>query len=42
MTKEKDDELVVCIYDEQGLSIEQKLLEIFDKYIKSSLQKVNL
>lgn len=41
MTKEKDDELVVCIYDEQGLSIEQKLLEIFDKYIKSSLQKVN-
>ncbi len=41
MTKEKDDELVVCIYDEQGLNIEQKLLEIFDKYIKSSLQKVN-
>lgn len=41
MTKEKDDELVVCIYDEQGLSIEQKLLEIFEKYIKSSLQKVN-
>ena len=41
MNKEKDDELVICIYDEQGLSIEQKLLEIFEKYIKSNLQKIN-
>jgi|GEM_PF-4258245 hypothetical protein len=42
MNKDKDrDELVLCIYDDEGVSINEKILEIFSKYIKSSLQNHN-
>lgn len=42
MNKDKDmDELVLCIYDDEGVSIEEKILEVFSKYIKSSLQNDN-
>ena len=39
--KEKKDELVICIYDENGPSINEKILEVFRKYIKSNLQNIN-
>ena len=39
--KEKKEELVICIYDETGPSINEKILEIFRKYIKSNLQNIN-
>ena len=40
--KEKKEELVICIYDENGPSINEKILEIFRKYINSNLQNINL
>ena len=39
--KEKKEELVICIYDENVPSINEKILEIFRKYIKSNLQNIN-
>lgn len=41
MLNEKKEELVLCIYDENGVSISKKILEIFEKYIKSNLQNIN-
>ncbi len=34
----KDDELVICIYDENGVTVSQKILEAFELYLKSRLQ----
>ena len=39
--KEKQEELVLCIYDENGVSVQDKIIEIFSKYVLSNLQKVN-
>lgn len=39
--KEKKEELVLCIYDENGVSVQDKIIEIFSKYVLSNLQKVN-
>lgn len=41
MISEKNEELVLCIYDENGVSISQKILEVFEKYIKANLQNSN-
>lgn len=42
MQNEKKEELVLCIYDDKGVSINQKILEVFEKYIKSNLQNIKL
>lgn len=39
--KEKQDELVLCIYDENGVSVQDKIIEIFSKYVLSNLQRVS-
>ena len=39
--KEKQEELVLCIYDENGVSVQDEIIEIFSKYVLSNLQKVN-
>lgn len=31
-------ESVVCVYDDNAPSIESKILEVFERYIKSRLQ----
>ncbi len=36
--KEENKEVVLCIYDENGVSINEKILEVFRKYVKSRLQ----
>ncbi len=41
MQNEKNEEVVLCIYDEKGVSIKEKILEVFEKYIKSSVQNIN-
>lgn len=41
MQKEQKEELVLCIYDENGVSISEKILEVFEKYILSNLQNIN-
>ena len=41
MIKKKNDDLVVCIYDENGISINKKILEVFEKYILLNLQNNN-
>lgn len=41
MQNEKNEEVVLCIYDEKGVSIKHKLLEVFEKYINSNMQKLN-
>ena len=40
--KEKKEELVICIYDENGPSINEKILEVFRKNNKSKQQNINL
>ena len=37
MKNSKD--IVICVYDENGVSVTEKILEAFEKYINSSLQK---
>lgn len=39
--KEENKELVLCVYDENGVSINEKILEVFRRYIKSNLQNAN-
>lgn len=39
--KNENDEEVVCVYDESAVSIEQKILEVFEKYVLSHIQKVD-
>ena len=36
MTNNK--EKVICVYDENGPSVTEKILETFDKFLKSKLQ----
>lgn len=36
MNTEKD--LVICVYDENGVSVSEKILEAFEKYLKLTLQ----
>lgn len=31
-------ELVICVYDENAPSVSDKILEAFEKYLKSTLQ----
>lgn len=31
-------EIVLCVYEENGVSINDKILEIFRNYVKSNLQ----
>ena len=35
----KNDEKVICIYDENGPSINEKILEVFKKYLDKELNK---
>lgn len=42
MLDENKEELVLCVYDENGVSISQKILEVFEKYIKSNLQNISI
>ena len=30
--------VIVCVYDDKGVSIQEKILEICEDYVKSSLQ----
>lgn len=41
MRKENNEEEVLCIYDEKGVSIKDKILEVFEKYIMLSVQNMN-
>lgn len=41
MSEKEKDELVLCIYDENGVSVQDKIIEIFSKYVLSNLKKVN-
>ncbi len=34
----KDKELVICVYDDNGPFISEKILEAFERYLKSRLQ----
>lgn len=34
----ENDELVLCIYNENEVSINQKIIEIFKEYLLSSMQ----
>lgn len=36
--KKKEEELVLCIYEKNGVSIEEKILDIFINYVKSNLE----
>lgn len=36
--KKENNEVVLCIYDENGVSINEKILEIFRKYVMSTLR----
>ncbi len=36
---EQNKELVICIYEENGISVKDKVLEVFETYLKSILQK---
>jgi len=38
--KEKNEELVICIYDEQAMSIEEKILEVFEWYLKEKILNI--
>lgn len=33
-------EIVICIYNDKEVSAEEKILELFRKYIKSNLQNI--
>lgn len=33
----KNNELVICVYDENGPSLSDKILEVFERYLKNSL-----
>ena len=35
-----DNELVTCIYDDEGPDIEQKIIEAFIKYIRIKFQNI--
>lgn len=35
------DEEVLCIYDESSVSIEQKILEVFEKYVLLNIQNMD-
>lgn len=35
---EKNKELVICVYDENAPSVSDKILEAFERYLKSTLQ----
>lgn len=36
--KGKNNELVVCVYDDNAPSVNEKILEAFERYLKSRLQ----
>lgn len=41
--QEKNKELVICVYDDNAPSINDKILEAFERYLRSTLQiNVNL
>lgn len=40
--KENNKETVICIYDNEAPSISDKILEAFERYLKSTLQNNNL
>ncbi len=35
---EKSKELVICVYDDNAPSVNDKILEAFERYLKSTLQ----
>ncbi len=37
---DKNKELVICVYDEKAPTISEKILEAFERYLKSTLQNV--
>lgn len=37
--KRNNEELVVCVYDDNGPSVSDKILEAFEKYLKSTFPK---
>lgn len=39
MNSQKD-ELVICVYDENAPTVSEKILEAFERYLKSTLQNV--
>ena len=41
MKQEDKKDVVLCIYDENGVSINDKILDLFEKYVLSSLQNLN-
>ena len=36
----KNKELVICVYDEDAPTINEKILEAFERYLKSRLQNI--
>lgn len=40
MNKNKD--LVICVYDDKAPTINEVILEAFEKYLKSNVQKVKI
>ncbi len=35
---DKNKELVICVYDENAPTVSDKILEAFERYLKSTLQ----
>lgn len=38
--KEKNNELVISVYDEEAMSIEEKILEVFEWYLKENILSI--
>ena len=38
MVINKKEEHVICVFDEEGITLEQKILEAFDYYLNANLQ----
>lgn len=38
--KEKNNELVISVYDEEAVSIEEKILEVFEWYLKENVLSI--
>ena len=36
---DKNKELVICMYDDNSPSVSDRILDAFEKYLKSTLQK---
>ncbi len=41
MNNAKNEDVVLCIYDEKGTVIKDRILETFEKHVMSNVQNIN-